>query len=218
MRQLGTLFALTCVSTVISQGLGFSYLWWSGRLDHESLEQIVSVLHGVDLVPAIKDSRHEKDGEARPLSFEEITEQRVLRCLNLTLREQVIQQGLRQLDSLQRSAQQETSTFDRRRKAFKQELELVRTTARNNALVEVRRTIENMEPALAKEQLVRMMDQGESDVVVAMLKAMPLEFRNDILAEFRGTDDGMLSEILRQMLQGVPESTIAGRALGQLDR
>ena len=216
MRWLGTLAVSTCVATVISQAIGLTYLWCTGNFDRTSARRIVSILQGVDIVPANAGNRLAQDGGATPTSLDDFADLRMMRSLNFKLHDQAIQQGLRQLHTLQRSLKQEASVFDRRRTAFRQELEAKQSTARHNALAEVRRTIEAMEPALAKDQLVRMMNEGASNIVVTILRSMTLDIRKDILAEFRGYNDGELYEILRQMLRGAPEATMIDQTLDQL--
>ena len=81
--------------------------------------------------------------------------------------------------------------------------------ARDAALLEVQRTLEAIAPKQAKEQLLRMLAEAKTPAdqpmedVLRILKAMPLDKRKKILAEFKTPEEiEKLADVLREIRLG----------------
>ncbi len=80
-------------------------------------------------------------------------------------------------------------------------------------LQDVQRTLQTLDPAQAKEQLLIMYDDERIDNVVTIIQAMSSEKRKDILAEFAGNGDReKLAEILRRIGDGEPTTSLTDQA------
>ncbi len=69
----------------------------------------------------------------------------------------------------------------------------------------------------AKDQMVRMLKEGEMTAVVSIIKTMPPDKKKKLLAEFRtGDEPDRLGEILKQRLRGIPETSVIEAAQNDL--
>ena len=151
------------------------------------------------------------------VSLEEVLERRVVKSLDLNLREQAVDKGLADLRTLTAQVAEDARRFDARRSAFQASLDQLAKDAQDAAITEVRRTLEALRPRQAKDQLIQMLRVGDMPAVVTMIKAMPLEKRKKLLAEFKDADEpDKLADILRQILEGKPEVPLIQQAQQEL--
>ena len=107
----------------------------------------------------------------------------------------------------------ERERFDERLASFRRELEEIREGAQKQGLQDVQRTLQSLDAAQAKEQLLIMYDDERIDDVVTIVQAMSTDKRKDILAEFVSKDEAeKLAEILRRISEGMPTSSLIDRA------
>ncbi len=214
---LATLLSYFCIATVISLAIGLSWLFSSGRLNRDRVVQIVAVLHGVDL-SVYHAKLHEKDLTGKEeVSLEEIARQRALAFRNLEIREQAVAEGLKRFRFASEQLAEKYDRYERIRKSFDEELSRFRAGAIAEGRENVRQILETIKPRQAKEQMLAMFDNGEIDVVVALLAAMPSSKRAKIVGEFKTPDESeKLAEILRRLRQGIPKITAVDRAENQL--
>lgn len=215
MIKLATSAVLyTCVATVISQSAVVTYWWTTGALNRHKVRQIVDVLAGVDMIPAALQKAGGPASElTQQVSFEEILQRRAIKSLDLDLREQAVGKGLSDLRTLASNIAEDTRRFDLRKEAFNANLKKLEQGAKDDAITEVRRTIESLRPRQAKDQLIRMLRDNQMQAVVTMIKAMAIDKRKKLLGEFKdGDEPDQLAEILHQILQGVPEIDVIQQA------
>ena len=214
IKLLTSTMLYTCLATVLSQGAVMAYLWSQGAMDPHKARQVAAVLSGVEMAPAQENAHEASDTTDEQHSYEKVLEQRVLKSLDLDLREQAVAKGLSDLRALTDKLAEDTRRFDLRREAFKTSLKQLEEGAKDAAITEVRRTLESLKARQAKDQLIRMLDDRENEqenmqAVVTIVKAMALDKRKKLLAEFKdGDEPDRLGEILEQILQGVPETTV----------
>jgi hypothetical protein len=210
IRLLAAAVLYACLATVLGQGAVAAYLWSTGALDGHRARQIAAILAGLELVPAAPPKGNQGTNEQEPqVSFDEVLQRRALISLDLDLREQAVTKGLSDLRALTTTLAEETRRFDQRREAFQASLKELEEGAKDTAITEVRRTLEAMRPRQAKTQLIRMLEDEQMLAVVTMIKAMSLDKRKKLLAEFKQTDEAdHLADILRKILEGVPETSL----------
>ena len=78
----------------------------------------------------------------------------------------------------------ERARLDERLTSFRTELEEIRQGAQKQGLQDVQRTLQTLDAAQAKEQLLIMYEDERIDDVVTIVQAMSTDKRKDILAEF----------------------------------
>ena len=203
-----------CLATLISQAAVVGYLWTSGTLSRHKARQIADVMAGVDMISAdMAKSAGQLDELTQQVSFEDIVQHRVAKSLDLDLREQAVGKGLTDLRALATQLEEDTRRFDVRREAFNDNLTRLEDGAKGNAINEVRLTLEALRPRQAKDQMIRMLEDDQMEAVVTIIKGMTLDKRKKLLAEFKVADEpDKLAEILKQILHGVPETTVIEQA------
>ena len=106
--------------------------------------------------------------------------------------------------------------FDERleRLRSRRELEEIREKGQQKkGLQDVQRTLQSLDAAQAKEQLLIMYDDERIDDVVTIVQAMSTDKRKDILAEFVSKDESTkLAEILRRIGEGMPITSLINEA------
>jgi hypothetical protein len=197
----GALFAYFCVATVLAVALGLGYALTTGALGEKQLEQMLALLHGVDLVPADA-ARKAADGAARveQPSLEAIAEARAVKSRDLELREKILQDAVSELKKLQLALEAEKDRFEKFRISFHAQLNDEAKAAQLQGLREFQSLVENMKPKQAKEQLLLKHKAGSLDLVVDVLRGMEEAKRAKIIAEFKSAEESqVLSEVLEKI-------------------
>jgi hypothetical protein len=114
-----------------------------------------------------------------------------------------------ELTAMQTDLRDERARFDERLVAFRAELEEIRTGAQKEGLETVQRTLQTLDAAQAKEQLLIMYDDDRIDDVVTIVQAMSPDKRKDILAEFvLDGEPEKLADILQRISEGMPTTSL----------
>jgi hypothetical protein len=224
----------SAVATVLLLAIVAAHVWMTYGFDQEKSFRLLAILYNVDIVE-MEVQKREADlkAQAEDAAFDDVLQARVLRTLDQSLREQAIDEGLADLRLLQRDLMEERRRYDLLKRSFDAELEKLQNVATQNAIVEVQLTLETIKPKQAKDHVVRMLpdDFVKGDFaemssqqrkavidVVAIMKAMPLDKRKKILAEFKTEEEAeMLAELLRLIRLGVPEVELIGDARTRLE-
>lgn len=222
---LAAAWVYTCVATVISAAVGVGAMWQGGMLAESRLTAALSALQGK--TPLAEKDKKEGDPATAPPgpSLEELVAARFAKQLDLDLREQALAKALTELRNLQLGVKVERERFDQQYDSFKAELDRLRQNVTDSAIGEVQRTLEAIEPKQAKEQLLRMLDDPELQPeerllrVTTLVKAMAMEKRKKIIAEFKTREEAdKLSSILKQLGEGEPEKTALDKAGKELEQ
>ncbi len=219
IRLVGCAAVYLCVATALSQTIAVAYLWRRGGLDRHKLSQIASIVRGDETIPVrMVVGREPSDRQSLEVPFEEILERRVATSLDLDLREQAVAKGLLDLRRLADRVAEDTRRFDLQKEAFNESLARLEERANGTAMAELSRTLVAMRPAQAKDQLIRLLEDDQIDVVVTLMKAMPLDQKKRLLAEFKvGDEPKRLADILREILQGAPQMSPIKASQAQLN-
>ena len=214
IKMATSVLLYTCMATLISQAAVVGYFWTSGTLSRHKARQIADIIAGVDMIPAdMAKPTDQLDDPTQQISFEEIVQHLVAKNLNLDLREQAVGKGISDLRALATQLEEDTRRFDVRRESFNDNLTRLEEGAKGNAITEVRLTLEALRPRQAKDQMIRMLEDEQMEAVVTIIKGMTLDKRKKLLAEFKdGDEPDKLADILKQILHGVPETTVIEQA------
>jgi len=222
-RWLGALFVAFSIGTVISLAVIGAMLAWKGVLTDERLLTMLAALQGIKPAPPPSLSALDVDGE-QP-SFDQILHARTRASLDLDLRENAIDKALGDLRTLESALKSESLRLDSWKKSFDERLASLQTAATEAALLEVQRTLEAIEPKQAKEQIMKTLSEPKTpgddpmEDMVRILKAMPLDKRRKILAQFKLPEEiEKLSEILRVIRLGGTDADLLRDTRGQLQQ
>jgi flagellar motility protein MotE (MotC chaperone) len=218
LHAIRTVVVCCCVATVIAQAIVIGTLVARGKLDRPRFAQVLAILAGHPLPQHIEGIQAPpRQGAEEHFSYEQVLEARAVKYRNLELREQALRDGVAQLRLEQRKLAEESRRLQQLREGFAAELASLREGATAAGMEEVRRTLENLKPKQAKEQILKMLDADEMGQVVELLSAMPDTKRAKILAEFKTPEEAeKLNEILRRIRIGAPAAERAEAAREKL--
>lgn len=204
-----------CMATVLAIALGTGYASMRGWLTEDKLLRMVAAARGIDLPP--RDSRQQAPEPPQQPSLDEIARARALRARDLELRELALETGLADLKYEQAKLADEKDRYEVIKTAFEAKLRELRDGALAANLEQVRLILENIPPKQAKDQLLKMLADGEIDQAAALLSAMPIAKRAKILKEFKSEPESEnLAKLLKRLREGGPEVPIIDDSFGQL--
>jgi len=214
-----------CLATVVAQAAALAVLASQGVLTRPKLFNALAALYGVDLHEVEKSTaaEHQPPPHEQP-AFEEVLKKRAILARDLDLRETAVDKALVDVRALMAQLRTERERYDQLKQQFDARLAQLEQVFTDNSLQEVQRTLEVMQPKQAKDQILRMLEEAapaelervQRDVVT-ILKSMPLDKRKKILTEFKTEEEAeKLYEILKQIREGVPDTTLVRETRAQL--
>jgi len=223
-RWLGTLLVAFSIGTSISLVVLLAMLWWKGVLADERVLGMLAALQGIKAAPPVETTNVVNTDAEQP-SLDQIMNTRLRASLDLDLRESAIDKSLGDLRTLETALKTESTRLDGWKKSFDERLARLQTAATDTSLLEVQRTLEAIQPKQAKEQILLMLKEPATTAddpmqdIVTIFKAMPLDKRKKILAEFK-TDEEIkkLAEILQEIRLGEPDAGLLRDARSQLQQ
>jgi hypothetical protein len=223
LSWLGSLLTALGIGTLITVSVIAAMLWWKGALTDERVLGMLAALQGIKPPPPSALSALKVDSE-QP-SLDQILSSRMKASLDLDLRESAIDKGLGDLRTIETALQNETKRLDSWKQSFDKRLSDLQTAAADSSLREIQQTLEVIQPKQAKEQLVKMLEETKTAIddpmedIVRILKAMTLDKRKKILAEFKTPEENkILSEILRVIRLGGSDMELLRDTRGQLQQ
>ena len=219
IRGITLLAVCFAVGTLIAQVVIFSFIWSSLEMDNEKVAQMMTIARGKDMVAVSRDQlKRQEEVPAEQPSFEEIVEKRASKVRDLELREQALSQGVDQLRFEQDKQVGESAQFKTARDAFEKKLVEIQEYQKTNGLQDNIVMLQNMKPAQAKEQLIRIYELGQVDQVVMLVTGMDASKRKKISDEFRTDEENrILGDILRRIRMGTPVALLAEQTLEELE-
>jgi hypothetical protein len=220
LGALASIIAAVCVATVITAALGLGYLRQQGKLNEKTVLKLIAVINGVEtsLAAAAQTQTADEPGSEQA-SLEHVARQRALKSRDIELREQAINDNLSIVRAEYAKLIDEKDRYERIKAAFRAQLDEEREGVLATNREVVRGILENLKPKQSKEQILRMVNNGEMTDVIKILSLMPAAKRANILKEFKTDEESQkLAEILKQIREGVPEQGLiddAEKALAQ---
>ncbi|MBW8885184.1 MAG: hypothetical protein JF612_10520 [Planctomycetia bacterium] len=222
-QWFGALFVAFCIGTVISLAVIAGMLWWKGVISDERIYGMLAALQGIKPPPPPKLTALDTDAE-QP-SFEQILNARLRASLDLDLRESAIDKALGDLRTIETALKSESSRLDLWKQSFDKRLADLQSAATEASLREVQQTLEAIQPKQAKDQLIKMLAESKTaatdplEDVVRILKAVQLDKRKKILAEFKTPEEiEKFHEILRNIRIGGSDTELLQETRKQLQQ
>ena len=208
-----------CFATILAQLVGIGMLWFKGYLTRERLYNVLASLYDIDVLE-LRDrivAESQREDQEDP-GIDSRLDQHLRKSLDLDLREMAIRQGFRDLVTLQSALEVEHERFVEVRDKFDEKLASLLSQQRDTALQKLQQTLETMQPGQAKDQLLRMFEDGAVNDVVKLMSDMPADKQKKILAEFQSDEDAQqLYEILKRIRLGEPTVSTIEQARAELE-
>jgi hypothetical protein len=206
-------FSAFCVATILTQAILFVLLTIRGTINGDSITRIIALVNGIDISGDRLQEVFSRQQDMEQPDFDEILEARREGSLDSELRERSLQVMKDEVVKMQAELAAEQSRFDERRVAFETRLEEIRKGAQEEGVKQVQRSLQTLDPAQAKNLLLRIYEDERIDDVVNIIQAMPSEKQKDIMGEFVTADElDKLHEINRRRLDGTPTTTLIDQA------
>lgn len=199
-----------CVTTCAVEGVILLLLSSQGHLSKDKVDELAAVVYGVDraTLREFVDEVQEPPF-VEPVDLDALNEQALLRSLDLDLRESVIAKGVEDLEFYESNLLKERERYNELRLDFEEKVKLIGDTSSSRNVDDLRRALQVLPPAQAKEQLVRFFQSNDEEIhndAVATIRTMPIDKQKRIYAEFKTEpEQDQLSNILRLIRLGVPE-------------
>jgi hypothetical protein len=206
------------LATLIAEAILVSQLWTKWKMDRTKLVQMAAVAQGVDILSTREPSGRSRSGvsEEQP-SYEQILAARAAKDLNLQLREQSMDNAMAALRSEQQQLAQSQQQYADQREQYQAQLNTLQGDAVTAGRDNVRRVLESVKAKQAKDLLMQMLRNNETEAVVMLLRDMPDSKRAKVVGEFKAPDEASkIEEILRKIREGTPEAELAQKANQQL--
>ena len=221
LQAVMVLISAVCVATGIAAALGLGYLRQQGKLDEKTLLKVIALVSGVEPSPAASGGQAGDEAGSEQASLEHVARQRALKSRDIELREQALNDNLSIVRAEYAKLIDEKDRYERIKGAFRAQLDEERQGVLATNREVVRGILEKMKPKQAKDQILRMVKNGEMTDVIKILSLMPGSNRKKIVDEFKTAEESQtLAEILKQIREGVPEEGLidtAEKALAQPD-
>ncbi len=213
MKMLLRLFGAFCVATILAQCIVLGLSAYRGNLTGDTVLQGFALLNGIDITGKRLEEAIKNGRESPMPTYEDVTDLRAQKSLNLDMRERSIKLAKDQLEAKQRELQVEIVNFDNRKDAFYSKLDELAKGQEATSLQDVRRTLESLSPEQCKDQLLKLIKDGQLQDVVAIVKGMPPDKSKKILGEFLAPEESeKLYEILRELRKGEPTNGLIEKA------
>ena len=177
-------------------------------------DQDHTLLNGIDISGDHLEELLRNGQDREQPDFDEILDARKTGGYDMDIRLRSQQEFREDLRSMLAEVRDGRDRLDARVAKFRQELEEIRAGAHKEGLMAVQRTLQSLDAAQAKEQLLIMYEDERIDDVVTIVQAMSTDKRKDILAEFVTKDEAdKLADILYRISEGMPTTSLINQAI-----
>ena len=215
----GAALAYLCIATVLAEGICLGFLAVQGKLNEERVLRVVAAANGIDRPSAAERTGDGEERDARQASLDDLARARALTSRDLELREQALTNNVTVVKSEYDKLIDEKDRYERIKAAFRKQLDELHEGVLANNRETARLILESVKPKQAKDQILRMVKDGEMNDVVSLLSLMPVTKRAKIIGEFKTDDEAaILAEILKLIREGGPEAKLIEDAKQELEQ
>ena len=212
MRSLLIIVCVICVATVMTELLGFSYLWMNGQLDSHAVSEIQLILAGEPRAGATADA---DDQEAVPASNDDIMKERVGRVWDLYRRQKEMVLIKNSVTDSAAKVTAQHQTFQKQKETFLKELQVISENLNATSAEQARGILKKLPPADAAQSLMSLtLDQN-----ILLLKGMETKTIATLLEQFQQSNDKKQNdrgqEIFAAISNGEPTRKIVNNGNNQ---
>ncbi len=201
------------LATLVAEAIIAIYAVRTWGIDRERVERILAVARGETPAPPPSSAPPAPETPEMP-SYQQVLEARALRDANLRLREEALAHALADLQASRQKLAEDLKRFRAQRADYEKQLAELQSGSLAAGREEVRRILQSIRPKQAKEVLVQMLDNKETQEVVALLTGMTDSKRAKILGEFKTPEEiQKIEEVLRIIRQGEPKTGVIQSAM-----
>ena len=219
INLLLALIAYVCIATVITLALVIGYWWHTEQLTDEKLFRIMALLHDVDLNQIAE--AHRKSGDEVPPeepSLVDISHQQQILDRNHEVKLLALQRGSQEYHHRFQLLKEQADRNDRLAQDLQNRLKQHEELATQENVAKVVSQLEQLQPDIAKQSLMRWIDQGRMDDAILLMGKMSEAKLSKILKSFE-TDEELdkLHEIHQRILASGAGKSPLQKALNELE-
>ncbi|MFK7778868.1 MAG: hypothetical protein QM501_12245 [Gimesia sp.] len=213
IRTVAIIISVFCVATIISGMLGFSFLWYQGHLNADSMHDIRLILTGQSL-----DDLELVEEETKLPSRDEVALSRAMRILELSSREDEIDMLKSSITQSSDTLKNDRDVFEQAKKKFEEELVQLKKDSQTAATKKTQSVLTAMSSGDAVQYLMELSTKEDIDLI----KGMDGKFIAKILKEFLAAADPLViirgKEIFKNISQDQPFRSFSEETLDQLTK
>jgi len=211
--------AYVCIATVITLALVIGYWWHTEQLTDEKLFRIMALLHDVDLNQIAE--AHRKSGDEVPPeepSLVDISHQQQILDRNHEVKLLALQRGSQEYHHRFQLLKEQADRNDRLAQDLQNRLKQHEELTTQENVAKVVSQLEQLQPDIAKQSLMRWIDQGRMDDAILLMGKMSEAKLSKILKSFE-TDEELdkLHEIHQRILASGAGKSPLQKALNELE-
>jgi hypothetical protein len=213
------LIAYVCTATVIAAALSFGYLWHTGRLNDEKMFRIVALLHDVDL-QRIAQSHQGSEDDIPPeeSSIANVIERQQVQDRNFEVKLLALQRGRQEYEHRLQLLKEQTDRYDRLAHEWQSRLRQQEQLTTQENLATVVAQLEQLRPEVAKESLMRWIEQDRMDDAILLMNKMAEAKLGKVLKAFETEEElDRLHKIHQRILTSGASKSRLQEALGELE-
>ena len=184
-------FAYFSVGTVIAQVVIVASLFWKSGLTNEKYNRLLAHLRGVDTLDLIV-----KEGEVAKARGQE-AKVADLQSPLVVKRKEALKIGLEQVKISEALISGNRKQYDKIRTIFTKRLNELEAAKVTQARKTVQQTLEVIDPELAKDLIMQILEGGGAEATTAIIIEMPADRQKKIFAEFTTPEE---LEVVNQLL------------------
>lgn len=187
-------FAYFSVGTVIAQVVIVASLFWKSGLTPEKYNRLIAHLRGIDTLDLIV-----KEGEVAKAREQE-AKVADLQSPLVVKRKEALKIGLDQVKISEALISGNRKQYDKIRTIFTKRLNELEVAKVTQARKTVQQTLEVIDPELAKDLIMQILEDGGAEATTAIIVEMPADRQKKIFAEFTTPEElEAVNQLLSQL-------------------
>jgi len=218
IRFLFPLVGYFATATVITLALGLGYLWQTEKLTDERMFRLVALLQGIDLQQLAEAQRASIESvPPEEASVDAVVGQEQVSERNFEVKLLALQRGRLEFDHRLQQLKEQSERYDRLAREWQDRLRQQEVLTTQENVIKVVGDLEQLKPAMAKEQLMRWFEEGRKTDVITLLGRMTENKKKKILQSFATPEEqDKLFEIHQMMVDQAADKEKLSQALGEL--
>ncbi|MGB9689222.1 hypothetical protein [Thermogutta sp.] len=180
------------------------HLWFAWGLTPAKIRRGLAAMRGEQQTVESSSPKLQENSEPREEpSYEAILQQRTLEYRDIELKNKMLMAYKDEIENVRQQVDYKERIVAEKEKKLETLIAQTRREAEDAGLETVRRTLESLRPAQAKELIAEMLGRNELDDVVRLLQGMNDSKRARIIGEFRTPQEAeQIAEVLRRLREG----------------
>jgi uncharacterized protein YqgQ len=210
MRGLGVLVLYGAASTLLAATMTGAYLWYAWDMNRDKLMKMIAVAQGFDVLQMQDDLKNEMIDRQMSITRDEILRERAMQTLNADLQGKVAGDVLAQIESETARNAAILKEIDAKQAAFDALRKKLREEAESKGVADLTTYLEMADAELAKFYISDMIEKGEYNRVIWVMRGMETKKLKGIINAFEDDESkAEMAKVLRRIGNGEPEAVLA---------